>query len=186
MRVTEIILDLQRRFPRSPIEAWQATYVDALGRFEGDALATAYRATIREWSEPGPPKPAHILASVRTLPKPDHQEKRKPWEIASDRVRARGRELYAMACREVGADTRAPFVCTHLYDLASFVARLESKGRTIGDALAYANGRDRRPGYPRRSPDVWLDDADLEIFAKRVASQSRIAKRVVQMRKESA
>lgn len=175
MKVADVMADLGKRFPRSPIEAWAQTYLDALGAVSDATLEDAYRRTMREWAENYPPRPAHILASIRAIPKPaNDQEKRKPWQIAFDRVRDRAQALFEVACRETGAKPREPFVYTHLWDLAQRVARLESYRRTVADALSIANGLERRPGYPPRHPELWMDEADLEIFAKRTQSQARV------------
>lgn len=176
MKVADVLADLGKRFPRSPIEAWAQTYLDALDGIDSHDLDTAYRATMREWAENFPPRPAHILASIRSLPKPSNEnhDKRRPWEIAADKVRDRARDLLAMAKREVDCGPLDSHMHLHLWNVASRVARMEAAGKSIGDALAYINGREIRAGYPKRPPDLWADDIDREIFAKRLRSQARV------------
>lgn len=176
MRVAAVILDLQKRFPRSPIEAWEASYYDALRPFEGPVLDTAFREIMREWSEPGPPKPAHIAAAVK-IPVVE-TDRRKPWEIADENRLRRARQLYQTACREVGAKDNS-HLHLHLYNQAYRVARLEGEGKSISDALAYVNGRDVRLVVngqipPPRPPDVWVDEWDMAIFDARVESHKRV------------
>jgi len=179
--VAEVIHDLRKRFPRSPIEAWEQSYRDALGPMDGEKLGFAYRETMREWVEPGPPKPAHILAYVRSQPKPEPIDKRQPWEIRDDNIAGRARRLYETACREVGPGHEDTHMHFHLRGLTKRVATLMIvDGMSAGDALAKINAKDNRPklggAHPYRAPDVWADDIDREIFAQRVESQMRISK----------
>lgn len=182
MRVSEVVLDLQKRFPRSPIDAWEASYYDALRPFEGQALDTAYRDTMREWAEHGPPKPAHIVAAIR-IPQ-DGDKPKPPWIVKDEQRDARRKQLLATWRGELAewfavakSEAWAGHLERHLGELASAVAHSEiDAGRNTTGALAWANGRDRRAGYGMRAPDVLVDDDDAAIFRAQAESQARFSR----------
>jgi len=179
MLVSELIFDLRQKFPRSPIEAWEAAYREALAPHEGDALRAAYRATIAHWGDPGPPKPAHILAN---LPQPPEGEKHVDRVAKRDaerleRQRKRAAELMRVAERECAGFLGQPwsvYARIHLRAVCQAIALGEANGVSVGRALEKFNGAERRPGYPPRAPDVWLDEHDGAIFAQRFESQTRV------------
>ncbi len=180
MRVSEVILDLTKRFPRSPIEAWQDSYYDALRPFEGPSLSAAYREIMSEWTEPGPPKPAHIVATIRL---PQAERKQHPWEIRDQQRAKRAQELNTAWRRELAEwfatakdEGWDGHLALHVRSLSFQAAHVEiDGGKTVTEALAWANSRDRRIGYPLRAPDELVDKHDAAIFRMRAQSQRKYA-----------
>lgn len=179
MLVTDLLIDLKSKFPRSPIEAWERTYRDALTRYEGDALRAAYAITMQGWGDPGPPKPAHIAANM-----PEGERPKSHIDVLAEqdikrmaRIRERADTLLATARRECAAffgHDWSGAAAMHLTNVCRRIAYLEEEGASVGAALARINGNEPRPGYPPRPPDVWLDEHDGDIFRARWESWQHV------------
>lgn len=179
MLVTDLLIDLHKKFPRSPVDAWEDQYRAALAVHEGPALHSAYDATMRRWAEMAPPKPAHIAANL-----PDRDGGKTAVErLAKADVERLGRQRLRMqvlletAERECAGYLDQPWSLharVHLRTVCLAIAQGEAFGQSLGQALARFNAHEWRGGHPARPPDVWLDEIDAAIFAKRHESQQRV------------
>lgn len=180
MNVAALIADIALKFPRSPVEAWEADYREALDRHEGPILATAYRDTMVDWAEAYPPRPAHILASIRAKPADRAADMPEPGDVQRDRRRERRIELFAGALaanrdwlERASAEGWRYLLEIHFMRLASACAHSEiDGGRTPDAALAWADeGTKSGRRHPRHG---WIDERDAQIMRQAAESQARI------------